>query len=132
MQARVTHGAYIDAMSPHAKMPRPGSSKALDRREIGAVAWLQLDLTGYRHATMFLRWGLFHAGAGAALIPKTTHQARVPIDDHSDVQTLFQSVWLGTPRLKRFQAEFWLLEHGRVRQMASTGAMRGIAYRYAC
>jgi hypothetical protein len=139
VQARVTHGAYLDAVT-HARAVAAASranlerasNSALDRLEIGNVAWLQLDLTGYRNTTMVLRWGLFHAGAGAALIPHTTQEVAVPIDDHADVHSQFVPVWFGTPRLARFQAEFWLLDHGQVRQMASTRDMRGITYRYAC
>jgi hypothetical protein len=139
VQARVTHGAYHDAInhsnageSPSRATLGRASDSALDRLEIGNVAWLQLDVTGYRGTTMVLRWGLFHAGAGAALIPHTTQEVPVPIDDRADVHSQFVPVWLGTPRLARFRAEFWLLHHGQVRQMASTGPMRGITYRYAC
>ena len=139
VQARVTYGAYRAALFD--KKPPPAPSKAelasassteLNRLEIGNVAWLELDLTGYRNTTMVLQWGLFHAGAGAALIPDTTKKVQVRIDDSADVHTQFLPVWLGTPRLRRFQAEFWLLDHGQVRQLASTRAMRGITYRYAC
>lgn len=139
VQARVTHGAYLDAVTHARAVPAASranlgraSASALDRLEIGNVAWLQLDLTGYRNTTMVLRWGLFHAGAGAALIPHTTQEVPVPIDDRADVHSQFVPVWFGTPRLARFQAEFWLLDHGQVRQMASTRDMRGITYRYAC
>jgi hypothetical protein len=139
VQARVTHGAYRDAID-HSTAPRVrsrptlerASSSTLNRLEIGNVAWLELDLAGYRDTTMVLRWGLFHAGAGAALIPHTSQEVPVPIDDRADVHSQFVPVWLGTPRLARFRAEFWLLDHGQVRQMASTGPMRGITYRYAC
>jgi hypothetical protein len=136
VQARVTYGAYVAALYPHSAAARAPSGatsdSALNRLEIGDVAWLQLNLTGYRHTTMTLRWGLFHAGGGGALIRRTTKEVRMPIDDRSDVHTQFVPVWLGTPRLARFQAAFWLLDKGQVRQMASTESMRGIAYRYAC
>jgi hypothetical protein len=139
VQARVTHGAYNDAIRqskaqrvPARKTLGRADDSTLDRLEIGNVAWLKLDLTGYRDTTMVLRWGLFHAGAGAALIPHTTKEVPLPIDDRADVHSQFVPVWFGAPRLTRFRAEFWLVHHGQLRQMASTRAMRGITYRYAC
>ena len=62
VQARVTHGAYHDAIdhSTAGQLPSRAtlaraSDSALNRLEIGNVAWLQLDVTGYRATTMVLR-----------------------------------------------------------------------------
>jgi hypothetical protein len=105
---------------------------ALDRLEIGNVVWLETHLTGYRNTKLILQWALFEAGEDSALIPATEQIRTVPIDDSSDVHSEIRPIWVGSPRVRRFRAEFRLLDHGQVRQIASTGPMRGITYRYAC
>ena len=106
--------------------------RTLDRLEIGNVVWLELRLTGYRDTSMQLQWALFYAGAGRSLIAATEQEGTIPVDDSSDVHSQFLPIWIGSPRVPRFRVEFRLLDHGQVRQIASTGAMRGITYRYAC
>lgn len=140
VHARITHGAYLDKMrgvtvaAPEvtAAKLRTASATTLDRLEIGNVVWLELDLTGYRKTNLQLQWALFHAGAGAPLIPDTEHLGTIKVDDSSDVHDEFLPIWIGSPRVPRFRVEFRLLDRGQVRQIASTGAMQGIAYRYAC
>jgi hypothetical protein len=140
VHARITHGAYMDKMrgvaaATPAVLPAAlghADRRTLDRLEIGNVVWLELRLTGYRDTSMQLQWALFHAGAGRSLIAATEQAGTIPVDDSSDVHSQFLPIWIGSPRVPRFRVEFRLLDHGRVRQIASTGAMRGITYRYAC
>jgi hypothetical protein len=140
VHARITHGAYMDKMrgvaTANQAVPATAlvhaSGRTLDRLEIGNVVWLELDLTGYRNTSMRLQWALFHAGAGQPLIPATEQKGVIPVDDSSDVHSEFLPIWIGSPRVSRFRVEFRLLDRGQVRQIASTGAMRGITYRYAC
>ncbi|HMJ34345.1 MAG TPA: hypothetical protein VK501_10535 [Baekduia sp.] len=157
VHARVTHGAYDDALGPRhgatrvvgattasaavaqlspearrRRRERAAKSAALDRLEIGHVVWLELQFTGYRGRKLRLQWGLFGPGAGSSLIPGTERYIGLDVDDGSDVHSKFLPIWLGTPRRERFRAEFRLLDHGEVRQMARTGDMRGVTFRYAC
>jgi hypothetical protein len=126
VHSRITHGAYA------AEMGAADHLSALDRREIGNVVWLELHFTGYRDTELLLLTALFQPEPGQPLIPDTRKIIRIPIDDSSDVHSEFRPIWLGSPRVERFRAEFRILDRGQVRQIAKTGPMKGITYRYAC
>ena len=49
-----------------------------------------------------------------------------------DTQTSFIPIWVGYPKSERFEAQFRLIENDEIRQLTSTGPMKGSAYRYAC
>ena len=108
----------------------PGSP--LDRREVGNVIWLQIQLRGYRGRRLGLQWGSYETKPGAPLVAGTTYDAPIEVSEDSDEQTLFQPIWVGYPSLKRFHVQFRLLQRGEVREIASTGPMRGNLARYAC
>ena len=96
------------------------------------MIWVQLELAGYRGRRLDLQWGSYETKPGAPLVAATTHRIPVEVSDASDEQTLFQPVWVGYPSLKRFHVQFRLLQNGQVREIASTGPMRGDLARYAC
>ncbi|HEY6762137.1 MAG TPA: hypothetical protein VI318_21740 [Baekduia sp.] len=129
VHARVTHGAYEDAVGVPPGVRRLG---AVDRREIGNVVWLEVHTVGYDGARLRLQWAMFHAGPGEPFIQDTKKHKDIKVDGEADVETQFLPIWIGSPRVRRFRAEFRVLDGEQVRQIASTGPMRGIAYRYAC
>jgi len=108
---------------------RKGIDK-IDRREVGNVIWLEIVLRGYAGKHPVLQYGLYDQKR-EVLLPNTAKPVPLRVED-ADEQTSFQSVWVGYPSGKRFQAQFRLLEDGRVRQMAKTGGMSGSTVRYAC
>jgi hypothetical protein len=104
----------------------------LDGLEIGSVAWLELRFSGYGGKTLQLQRALFLPDSGGAFIPQSDVLERIEVEDGGE-STQFVPVWFGAPRLPRFRAEFRVLDgKGRVLQLAGTGSMRGLAYRYAC
>ena len=105
---------------------------ALNGLEIGNVAWLELHFSGYRNKTLTLQWALFRPGGGGALIVGTDLTQPIEVDDSGEESVKFVPIWFGAPRLPQFRAEFRILNDRKVLQMASTKAMRGLAYRYAC
>jgi hypothetical protein len=110
-----------------------GHQRYLDGIEIGNVAWLEIRLTGYRGKHLKLQTALFHPEPGGALIPDSDDVEDLEVDGGGDQSVLFKPVWFGLPRLPRFRAEFRVLEEDDdLVQMATTKAMQGIAYRYAC
>lgn len=122
VHARITRGEYAS---------KTGALIALsetDKREVGDVIWLELDLRGY--GELQPQYGLYDPDLGGALLPGTAKQ--LPLRDDADAQRSYVPIWVGYPKSQRFQAQFRLLEHGRVRQMASTPKMRASRYRYAC
>ena len=125
VNARVTREEFARRIG--APIPRAG----LDRREVGNVVWLQLRLKGYRGRRLDLQWGSYETKVGGSLIAATTHRSRIDVSEDSDEQTRFQPVWVGYPGV-RFKVQFRLLERGEVREIASTGPMRGHLPRYAC
>ena len=125
VNARVTREEFARRIG--APVPRTG----LDRREVGNVVWLQLRLKGYRGRRLDLQWGSYETKAGGSLIAATTHRSRIDVSEDSDEQTRFQPVWVGYPGVQ-FKVQFRLLERGEVREIASTGPMRGHLPRYAC
>jgi hypothetical protein len=122
---RVTRGEYAAKTNARVKLSQE------DRREVGNVVWLELQLTGYQGARPVVEWGLYDRDAGETLLPTTAKRASLKVED-ADVQTIFLPIWIGYPQSARFQAQFRLLERNSVRQMAATGQMRGTNYRYAC
>jgi hypothetical protein len=126
VNARITRGEFARRIG--ATRPR----SRLDRREVGNVIWLQLQLAGYRGQALDLQWGSYETKPGGPLVAATTHTIPIEVSDESDEQTLFQPVWVGYPSLKRFHVQFRLLKDGQVREIASTGPMRGDVARYAC
>jgi len=126
VNARVTREEFarrIGATPPRSR---------LDRREVGNVVWLQLKLAGYRGEALDLQWGSYETKPGGPLVAATTHEIPIRVGEDSDEQTLFQPVWVGYPSLRRFHVQFRLLQEGEVRELTSTGPMRGDVARYAC
>jgi hypothetical protein len=105
---------------------------ALNDLEIGNVAWVEMHFKGYRGHHLKLQWALFRPEPGGALIPDTEYSLGLPDAGASDESSQFRPIWIGTPRVPAFRAEFRIVEAHEVRQMASTGTMRGLTYRYAC
>jgi hypothetical protein len=122
---RITRGEYAVKTASRFR-PTPE-----DRREVGNVIWLEVDLKGYGDRRPEMQWGLYDADAGEVLLPETAGESPLWLES-ADVQTVILPIWVGYPQSARFKAQFWLMEHGRIRQMASTGLMRGSKYRYAC
>jgi hypothetical protein len=122
---RITRLEY--ALRRHAS--RKGISTT-DLHEVGNVIWLQIDLRGYAKRHPVLQYGLYQY-RGEVLLPNTAKEVLLPVQD-ADFQTAFVPIWVGYPSRDLFQAQFRLLEHGQVRQMAKTGRMRGSTVRYVC
>jgi hypothetical protein len=125
VHARITHGEYADKTRSAERLSRA------DRREIGNVVWLELQLEGYRDERLGLQYGLYRPRAGGALVPGTAREIDLK-PERQDVETSFLPIWVGYPKEGGFQAQFRLIEAGQVRQMAATGPMRGSQQRYIC
>lgn len=123
---RVTRGDYAKATGA-----RTSNISKIDKREVGNVIWLELNLRGYEGARPVLQYGLYDEARGEVLLSNTTKNARLG-RQRGDEQKSFVPVWVGYPTTSRFRARFRLLDRGRVQEMARTGKMRGSAYRYAC
>ena len=109
------------------------SRKDLDRLEIGDVAWIELTFTGYRGKGLTLQWALFHPEPGAPLIPDTEGYHPIAVPGDGDHSSQFVPIWFGLPVQERFRAEFRVTNGKQeLLQMASTEAMKGSGYRYAC
>ena len=125
VQARITRGEYASRI--HVAV-----EKAIDKREVGNVVWLEIGLQGYAGKHAILQYALFDPQAGGPLLPDTERKVPLTVED-KDTQTSFVPIWVGYPKSKKFSAQFRLLEgNSQVRQIASTQAMRGSTYRYAC
>jgi hypothetical protein len=127
VHARIERGDYARQMGADVKLDR------LDAREVGNVVWLRIGLTGYKHQQLNVRYALYDLdpAASGALLPGTARIARLAAVARDD-QRLLVPVWIGYPKSKRFRAEFWLVDGDGVVEMASTGAMHGSKFRYAC
>ena len=125
VHARITHGEYADKTRSAERLSRA------DRREIGNVVWLELQVKGYREKRLGLQYGLYRPRAGGALVPGTAREIDLK-PERQDVETSFLPIWVGYPKEGAFQAQFRLIEAGQVRQMAATGPMRGSQQRYTC
>lgn len=126
VKPRITRGEFSRRMKLDVS-----NISAADRAEVGNVVWLEIDLTGFKGQPLELLYGLYDLNAREALLPDTGKQVPLIKPDH-DVQTVFQPVWLGYPRTQRFIAEFRVIDHGGVEQLAATGPIHGTEYRYAC
>ena len=125
IHTRITRAEYATKTSSTVRLSRE------DRREVGNVIWVEVDLKGYEDKQPSLQYALYDSDAAGALLPGTAK--RVPLTPQGkDVETLFVPIWVGYPKSRLFQAQFRLLEDERVQQMASTGKMRGSVYRYSC
>ncbi len=117
----------------------------VDRLEVGNVVLLELKLTGYRGRPLAIRWGTYSldpAVRGALLntsepsvrgqgLTVSDPDIRVRVED--DHQTSFVPIWLGYPKSAKFEVQFRLIERKKdIRQLLTTGPMRGTSYRYAC
>jgi hypothetical protein len=122
---RITRAEYAHKMGSTVELSPE------DAREVGNVIWLEIDLEGYRDKTLRVQWGLYDLDAGEALLPTTAKITKVAVEP-ADVQSAVIPIWVGYPQSARFEAQFRLLDGLSVRQMASTGVMRGSRYRYAC
>lgn len=125
VHARITHGEYVDKTRSADELSRA------DRREIGNVVWLELDLKGYRDKRLGLQYGLYRPNAGGALVPGTAREIDLTTE-RQDVESSFLPIWVGYPKEGKFQAQFRLIQAGQVRQMTATGQMRGSQQRYTC
>jgi hypothetical protein len=128
--ARITHGEYAEKTGTSA-----GPSDE-DKREVGNVIWVELQLKGYADKPLRLQYGSYRAGAGAALLPGTTREINLG-SKRDDVETTFVPLWIGYPRrtneLKRFEGQLRLIDpDGRILQMAATGPMGASEFRYVC
>jgi hypothetical protein len=103
-----------------------------DRRQVGNVVWLEIQLEGYGDKDPFLQYGLYDPDAGGALLPGTAKRVPVPPSEDQDKETQFLPVWVGYPLSERFVARFRLLDGNRVQAMASTPRMKASEYRYSC
>jgi hypothetical protein len=127
VDARITRGEYAKALRVREKLAQ------IDRREVGDVVWLQVGLQGYAGKRLSLQYAMYDSRAGGPLLPGTEKQIPLTVENR-DEQTSFVPVWIGYPKIRKFKVQFRLLSGGppQVRQMASTGPMRGSSYRYAC
>jgi hypothetical protein len=125
VHARITRGEYAHRTGANVGLGRQ------DRREVGNVVWLELELKGYTDRQPVLQYGLYDPVIGGALLPGTEKQIDLNLENR-DVQSVFVPIWIGYPKSQRFEAQFRLLEGQRVRQMTSTGKLPGTDFRYAC
>ena len=126
--ARIPLGEYLEAM----RVPAQHLDEA-DRRELGNVVWLQIDLTGYGDARrVTLDYASYGAESGSGELPATRGAARLDLE-RRDHQKQFYPVWVGLPTV-RYQVQFRILDPrtDAVQAMTSTGAMRGEKHRYVC
>jgi hypothetical protein len=126
VHARITRGEY--ATKTGADLAR---IRKIDRREVGDVIWLEIELRGYRDRDPRLQYALYDPDRSGTLLPGTDETVDLRVED-SDAQTLFVPVWVGFPSSERFQAKFRLLDGDVVRQIADTNALRSSQFRYAC
>jgi hypothetical protein len=126
VNARITRAEFAESI----RIKPPGDR--LDQREVGNVIWLQLHLKGYRGKPLVLQWGSHEVKPGGSLVAATTYNTRFRVSADSDEQTRIQPVWVGYPNLEKFRVQFRLLDHGEVRELASTEGMSGRLARYAC
>jgi hypothetical protein len=126
IKPRITRGEFSQRMN----IDVSEFSKA-DLAEVGNVVWLEIGLTGFKGQPLDLSYGLYDLNAREALLPDTGKQIPLTKPGH-DVQTVFQPVWVGYPRTQRFTAEFRVIDHGGVEQLAATGPIHGTDFRYAC
>jgi hypothetical protein len=111
----------------------PKKIRGLDRREVGNVVLLEVQLTGYQGKKLVLQHASYSLdrNVSGTLLPGTK---QTPALDRvtEDTQTSFVPIWVGYPQSRKFEAQFRLIENGRIQQLASTGPMKGSTYRYAC
>jgi hypothetical protein len=128
--ARITHGEYAKKIGTSVGRTNE------DKREVGNVVWLELQLKGYAKKPLRLQYGSYHAGGGGALLPGTTQE--IPLGQkRDDIETTFLPIWIGYPRrtpgVHQFEAQFRLIDPGgRILQMAATDPMGASQFRYAC
>jgi hypothetical protein len=105
----------------------------LDRREVGNVVLLEIRLTGYRGKELGLQYATYSLDRNVtgALLPGTDVTVGLRVANE-DTQTSFVPIWVGYPKSARFEAQFRLIENDEIRQLTSTGPMKGSRYRYAC
>ena len=125
VHARVTREEYARRTQVAEELGR------LDRREVGNVVWLEIELRGYEDRQPLLQYGLYEPKLGGALLPGTARTVGLGVGE-ADVQTSFVPVWIGYPKSRPFEAQFRLLEAQNVREMATTGPLPGSEFRYAC
>ena len=125
VHTRITRAEYAQKTGSHLHLTRE------DRREVGNVVWIEIQVRGYQDHRPSLQYALYDSQAAGALLPGTAK--RVPLrPEGKDVETLFVPIWVGYPRSQSFEAQFRLLDGEQVQQMASTGKMAGSSYRYSC
>jgi hypothetical protein len=104
-----------------------------DRREVGNVVLLEVQLTGYKGKQLVLQHASYSLdrNVSGTLLRGTKMSPALDVAEE-DTQTSFVAIWVGYPRSRKFEAQFRLIENGRIQQLASTGPMKGSTYRYAC
>ena len=126
VKPRITRKEFARAMRLRVRGLKPE-----DLAEVGNVVWLQIGLAGFKHEPLRLIYGLYDPDAREALLPRTDKAVPLPEPEH-DAQTLFQPIWVGYPRSRRFIAEFRLVDRDGVQQIAATGRMPASEFRYVC
>lgn len=124
---RITRGEYATRMRAKVRLSKE------DRREVGTVVWLKVQLSGYARKRPVLQYALYDRdpAVDGVLLPRTVKQVRLLVEDE-DVQTSFVPIWVGYPKSMHFEGQFRLLDRQGVRAVATTGKMRGSSYRYTC
>jgi hypothetical protein len=122
---RITRAEYARKTGSQVRLTRE------DRREVGNVIWVEIQVRGYQDHRPTLQYALYDSQAAGALLPGTAKRVALT-PEGKDVETLFVPIWVGYPRSQSFEAQFRLLDGEQVQQMASTGKMAGSSYRYSC
>lgn len=127
VNARITRGEYAKQTGVRVHLAQ------IDRRQVGDVVWLQIGLHGYGGKHIVLQYAMYDPRAGGPLLPGTEKEVGLNVADR-DEQTSFVPIWVGYPKSRKFSVQFRLLSGSplEVREIATTGAMRGSSYRYAC
>jgi hypothetical protein len=133
VKPRITRGDYLRSLLGHPPTADDLDGARLDRvdlKELGNVVWLDIRLKGFKGRPLQLQYGSYDVN-GEALLPGTSKVVSLNSAEHDHV-TIFFPAWVGYPRSARFKAEFRLLDHDGVQELAATGRMRGAKFRYAC
>ena len=128
--ARITRGEYVKKLRVSQHL------SAEDKREVGNVVWLRLQLESYSDKPLRVQYGTYTKQFGGALLPGTTREVDLG-SERGDVETTFVPIWVGHPRwtpdLPTFSAQFRLIDpQGQILEMARTGPMATAQLRYVC
>jgi hypothetical protein len=126
---RITRSEYARGIGVDPKKIRD----RFDRREVGNVVLLEVQLTGYQGKQLVLQHASYSLDrdVSGTLLRGTTQEPALEVAKE-DTQTSFVAIWVGYPKSRKFETQFRLIKGGRIQQLASTGPMKGSTYRYAC